>query len=115
MEQTQALTHASEHVPVAVPTSATDIAVFPMVAPLAVPQAAPQILDQPEPRARGLEHFAGDREFCAPFLSNCSLLFDIQPCTFSTEVAEMAYTISHLTGKVRLWGTSEWDCQTPAC
>lgn len=27
----------------------------------------------------------------------------------------MAYAITHLTGRARLWGAEEWECQTPAC
>ncbi|KAF7640930.1 hypothetical protein LDENG_00004630, partial [Lucifuga dentata] len=62
-----------------------------------------------EPRVGTPERYAGEPEGCNPFLTNCSILFALQPLTFSTEEAKMVYAISHLTGRARLWGTAEWD------
>ncbi len=61
------------------------------------------------------ERYNGDRETCGPFLTNCSLLFALQPRTFATEPAKVAFVINHLTGKARLWGTAEWERRSPAC
>lgn len=61
------------------------------------------------------ECYNGDPETCRPFLTNCSLLFALQTHTFATEGAKVAFTINHLTGKARLWGTAEWVKQSPAC
>ncbi len=71
--------------------------------------------DAPEPRVGTPERYAGDPEGCGPFLTNCSILFALQPRTFATEKAKVAYAINHLTGRARLWGTAEWDRETPAC
>ncbi|KAF7642719.1 hypothetical protein LDENG_00252480 [Lucifuga dentata] len=38
-----------------------------------------------------------------------------RPLTFSTEEAKVAYAISHLTRRARLWGTAEWDRHTSTC
>ncbi|TWW58466.1 hypothetical protein D4764_07G0011850 [Takifugu flavidus] len=54
-------------------------------------------------------------EGCNPFITNCSILFALQPYTFASEAARVAFTINHLTGRARLWGTAEWERGTPAC
>uniref|UniRef100_A0A674PID6 DUF4939 domain-containing protein n=1 Tax=Takifugu rubripes TaxID=31033 RepID=A0A674PID6_TAKRU len=76
-----------------------------------VPASAPVILQQdPEP-----ERYKGNPESCDAFVVNCSLLFSLQPRTFATEAAKVAYTITHLTGRAWLWGTAEWERQSEAC
>ncbi|KAG7520683.1 hypothetical protein JOB18_034368 [Solea senegalensis] len=61
----------------------------------------------PEPRVGTPERYEGDRETCGPFLTNCSLLFALQPCTFATEPApaKVAFVINHLTGRARPWNS----------
>jgi len=61
------------------------------------------------------ERDAGDPEGCNPFITNCSILFALQPHTFASEEAKVAFTINNLTGRARLWGTAEWERHTPAC
>ena len=68
-----------------------------------------------EPRVGVPERYAGDAEGCRPFLTNCSILFALQPHTFASEDARVAFTVNHLTGRARLWGTAEWERRTPAC
>ena len=68
-----------------------------------------------EPRVGVPERYAGDGEGCRPFLTNCSILFALQPHTFASEDARVAFTVNHLTGRARLWGTAEWERRTPAC
>ncbi|KAK9513191.1 hypothetical protein VZT92_026747 [Zoarces viviparus] len=68
-----------------------------------------------EPRVGEPERYAGDPEGCNTFLTNCSIMFALQPRTFASEDARVAFTINHLTGRARLWGTAEWDRRTPAC
>ena len=70
--------------------------------------ASPQEVTR-EPRLPGPERFSGDREEVDPFLTNCTLLFSLQPITFAAEATKVAYAISHLTGRARAWGTAEWD------
>uniref|UniRef100_A0A674NTP4 DUF4939 domain-containing protein n=1 Tax=Takifugu rubripes TaxID=31033 RepID=A0A674NTP4_TAKRU len=81
-----------------------------------VPASAPVILQQgPAPQVGEPEQFEGTPESCDAFVVNCSLLFSLQPCTFITEAAKVAYTIKHLTGRAWLWGTAEWERQSEAC
>lgn len=68
-----------------------------------------------EPWVGTPECYGGDPEGCNPFITNCSILFALQPHTFATERAKVAFTIYHLTERARLWGTAEWEHQTPAC
>lgn len=68
-----------------------------------------------EPRVGVPERYGGDPDGCCPFITNCFILFALQPQTFATEQAKVAFTVNHLTGKARLWGTAEWDRQTAAC
>ena len=90
-------------------------------APPAATPAPPALTPGPsssiatEPRVGAPERYAGDPEGCSPFLTNCSILFTLQPHTFATEGARVAFTINHLTGRARLWGTAEWERGTPAC
>ncbi|KAK5933651.1 hypothetical protein CgunFtcFv8_014114 [Champsocephalus gunnari] len=77
--------------------------------------ASPLMGFTPEPRVETPERYAGEREGCSPFLTNCSILFTLQPHTFASEAARVAFPVNHLTGKARLWGTAEWEQQTPAC
>ena len=69
---------------------------------------------QPESRVGPPEQYTGDPEDCNPFITNCSILFALQPQTFASEQARVAFAINHLTGRARRWGT-EWECQTAAC
>jgi len=80
-----------------------------------VPPASGPTGYAPEPRVGTPERYAGEPEGCSPFLTNCSILFSLQPHTFASEAARVAFTVNHLTGKARLWGTAEWEQQTPAC
>ncbi|TWW68258.1 hypothetical protein D4764_19G0000560 [Takifugu flavidus] len=69
----------------------------------------------PEPRVGAPERYSGDPEGCNPFLTNCSILFALQPYTFASEAAKVAFIINHVTGRARLWGMAEWERGTPAC
>ena len=84
----------------------------PTPAPVPQPAVSPA---SPEPRVGSPERYDGEPETCSAFITNCTLLFALQPRTFSSEAAKVAYTINHLTGRARLWGTAEWDRQSPAC
>lgn len=49
-----------------------------------------------EPRLEGLERFSGDRESVDPFLTNCLLLFALQPMTFAAEATKVAFVPKRL-------------------
>lgn len=61
--------------------------------------------------------FAGDPESCRPFLISCALIFFFpqKPQAFHTESAKVAFAMNHLTGRALLWGTADWERQSPAC
>lgn len=69
----------------------------------------------PEPRIGNPERFDGNPAHTRAFLTSCRVQFSLQPRTFATEGAKVGYVITHLTGRARLWGTAEFDRQTPAC
>lgn len=81
-----------------------------------VPAApVPVALSAHEPKIGNPERFDGNPAQVRAFLTSCRVQFSLQPRTFSTEGARVGYVITHLTGRARLWGTAEFDRQTPAC
>ena len=93
-------------------TQAIPMAPAPAMTPPA--PASPPPMQLREPRVGIQEQYVGDPEDCSPYITNCSILFALQPYTFATE-ARVAYSITHLTDRTRLWGTAEWERRTPAC
>lgn len=86
----------------------------PAPAPAPAPVSAPDT-NTPEPRIGNPERFNGDPTQAQAFVTSCRLQFSLQPRTFATEGAKVAYAITHLTGRAQLWGTAEFERQTPAC
>ena len=68
-----------------------------------------------EPSVGVPERYDGDPTTCNAFLCNCTILFSLQPLTFASEEARVAYAVNHLSGRARLWGTAEWQRGTSAC
>lgn len=73
------------------------------------------VAGSPEPKIGNPERFNGDPTQVRAFLTSCRVQFSLQPRTFATEGAKVGYLITHLTGRARLWGTAEFERQTPAC
>uniref|UniRef100_A0A146SAR5 Gypsy retrotransposon integrase-like protein 1 n=1 Tax=Fundulus heteroclitus TaxID=8078 RepID=A0A146SAR5_FUNHE len=69
----------------------------------------------PEPRLAPPEPFRGDPDQCRAFLTQCEIHFELQPSSFPTDRARIAYVISLLAGKAKLWGTSEWQSGSHIC
>lgn len=67
-------------------------------------------MNQPtrEPRLPPPETYAGDPGSCEAFLTQCGLVFALQPTTFPTDKARVAYVITLLSGRARDWGTAIW-------
>lgn len=74
---------------------------------------APQMVR--EPHVPVPERFCGDIGSCKAFLTQVSLVFDLQPLSYSTERAKVAFLISLLSGAAREWGTAVWDRQEAVC
>jgi hypothetical protein len=81
----------------------------------AVPPTPPERPSQSEPRLPVPEHYAGEPAFCRAFLTRCTMHFALQPRTFDTEQAKVAFVLTLLTGKAALWGTAVWENQHPCC
>ncbi|KAI2657484.1 Retrovirus-related Pol polyprotein from transposon 17.6 [Labeo rohita] len=69
----------------------------------------------PEPTVPTPPPYDGDPKACRPFLSQCAITFTLQPTTFATEAAKVAFVITLLTGKAREWGTTVREKQAPYC
>ncbi|KAI3361559.1 hypothetical protein L3Q82_013701 [Scortum barcoo] len=61
------------------------------------------------------EKFSGESGECRPFLVQCDLHFKNDPATFASEQAQVAFMVSHLTGKAAAWATAEWARGVAVC
>ena len=68
-----------------------------------------------EPRLPPPSRYSGEPGLCRSFLSQCSLIFELQPSSFSSERSCVAYIITLLDGRAREWGTSMWEANSPVC
>lgn len=78
----------------------------------------PTLSPQPalhEPRLPPPERYSGEPGSCRAFLTQCDLIFQLQPATFPTGPAKVAYVITQLSGKAKEWGTSVWEADQPFC
>lgn len=83
-------------------------------------QAEPASVTRPtlhahEPRLPPPERYSGEPGTCRAFLTQCDLVFQLQPATFPSDPAKVAYVITQLSGKAKEWGTSVWETRKPFC
>ncbi len=64
-----------------------------------------------EPSVPVPERYAGDPGSCNAFLLQVSLVFELQPNSYASDRARVAYIISLLTGRARDWGAAVWSKQ----
>lgn len=69
----------------------------------------------PEPHVTNPPTYDGDPNACRSFLSQCSIIFSLQPRKYAAEETRVAYVITLLTGRAREWATAVWDAQAPFC
>ncbi|KAK3512324.1 hypothetical protein QTP70_004617 [Hemibagrus guttatus] len=81
--------------------------------PIATPMPSPA--PPREPHLSHPEHFTREPGLCRPFLMQCAVVFELQPSSFLSECSKVAYVISLLSGKARLWATTEWKRQSTIC
>ena len=62
-----------------------------------------------EPRINNPPSYAGEPTQCRAFLTQCEVVFSLQPATYAQDRARIAYIISLLTGRAREWGTTVWE------
>uniref|UniRef100_A0A9J7XUZ1 CCHC-type domain-containing protein n=1 Tax=Cyprinus carpio carpio TaxID=630221 RepID=A0A9J7XUZ1_CYPCA len=70
---------------------------------------------EPEPHANSPPPYDGDPNSCRAFLSQCSLVFALQPRRYVTEESQVAFVITLLKGRAREWATAVWDACAPFC
>nr|CBN81752.1 Pol polyprotein [Dicentrarchus labrax] len=99
--------------PPTAPTTATEAAT-PSASP-AMPHAASPPPPPREPHVPTPERYAGDLGACGRFLLQCSLVFQQQPLTYSSDSAQVAFVISLLSGKAAQWATALWEKHSPIC
>jgi len=68
-----------------------------------------------EPRIPAPERYNGDLGTCGPFLTQCSLLFEHQPQSSTSDRSRIAYLVNLLKGPALEWASAVWDQQTPIC
>ena len=66
-----------------------------------------------EPRLPAPERYDGAPGECRAFVTQCQLIFHLQPLTFPTDDARVAYVFTQLTGRAKKWGTSAWANDRP--
>ena len=61
------------------------------------------------------EKYLSEPGACHTFLTQCKLIFQLQPHTFLSEVSKITYVISQLSGRAKMWGTAVWEEEAPCC
>lgn len=75
---------------------------------------APDLRD-PEPHANNPPVYDGDPSSCQAFLSQCALVFALQPRRYASEGTKVAYVLTLLAGRAREWGVAVWNANAPFC
>uniref|UniRef100_A0A8K9WTB0 Gypsy retrotransposon integrase-like protein 1 n=1 Tax=Oncorhynchus mykiss TaxID=8022 RepID=A0A8K9WTB0_ONCMY len=75
------------------------------------PPATSRAFESPEPRINNPPCFSGEPTECRSFLTQCDIVFSLQPNTYSRSTARVAYVISLLIGRAREWGTAIWEAR----
>ena len=69
-----------------------------------------------EPRLPPPERYDGDSITCRAFLSQCSLIFELQPSSsFPFDGSRKAYIITLMSGRALNWATAVWEQQSAIC
>ena len=66
-----------------------------------------------EPRLPAPERYDGSPGECRSFVTQCQLIFHLQPSTFPNDDARVPYVITQLTGRAKKWGKSAWANDRP--
>ena len=80
------------------------------------PAPVPSLSSSPrEPLIPAPERYDGDLGLCRSFLLQCSLVFELQPLTYPTDKARIAYLIGTLRGEALAWATAVWERGSATC
>ncbi|TWW56099.1 hypothetical protein D4764_08G0000860 [Takifugu flavidus] len=80
--------------------------------PPPTPAEAPRVASQlftaapREPHVPVPERYSGEAGACASFLLQCSLVFDLQPLTYPSDRAKIAFMVNLLSGRAAQWATA---------
>ena len=72
----------------------------------------------PASREPGLpppERYVGDPGTCHPFLSQYSLIFELQPSSFPSDYSRITYLIKLTSGRAVSWAMRVWEQQSAVC
>ncbi|RXN04479.1 Retrotransposon-derived PEG10 [Labeo rohita] len=81
--------------------------------PIPTESIRPIMVSSSEPKLPAPERFDGNPDKCRGFITQCTLVFKLQPSCFPTESSKVAYVVTLLTGKALDWATALWDQQSP--
>ena len=121
MQCVQTMTHQmvtlSTAVQAAHPSPASWSTSAPAPAPTDRGSALPPLASSPgihEPRLPPPERYDGSPGECRSFLTQCQLIFNLQPSTFPTDAARVAYIITQLKSQeAKKGGTAAWSADLP--
>ena len=109
-DKVEALTQHVQGIVAHLPPPQADRAALPVP-----PDPAPPVQPSREPRLPNPETYSGEPGSCRSFLSQCSLIFQLQPSSFPNDQSKIAYIITLLAGRAREWGTAIWEAKSAAC
>uniref|UniRef100_A0A8C9X2Y7 DUF4939 domain-containing protein n=1 Tax=Sander lucioperca TaxID=283035 RepID=A0A8C9X2Y7_SANLU len=66
-----------------------------------------------EPKVPTPDKYEGDLGKCGSFLMQCGLVFDLQPNSYATDKARIAFVIELLCGRALKWASALWERQDP--
>lgn len=69
----------------------------------------------PEPRINNPPIYSGEPTMCRAFMIQCEVIFSLQPLTYASDTARVAFVISLLAGRAREWATSVWAAEAACC
>ncbi|KAI2649346.1 Transposon Tf2-9 polyprotein [Labeo rohita] len=68
-----------------------------------------------EPRINNPPCYSGQPTQCRAFLTQCEVVFSLQPATYAADRAKVAFVISLLSGRARDWGAAVWEMEAVFC
>ncbi|RXN14926.1 Pol poly [Labeo rohita] len=68
-----------------------------------------------EPRINNPPCYSGQPTKCRAFLTQCKVVFSLQPATYAADRAKVAFVISLLSGRARDWGAAVWEMEAVFC
>lgn len=68
-----------------------------------------------EPHLPPPEGIVGDPGTCRAFLSQCSIIFELQPSSFPSDHSKIAYLITLMSGRALTWPMAVWEQQSAIC